>query len=69
MLTTSEAAERLSVDKTTVWRMIKDGRLSAEKAGSHYRISAEEVRRHHEERMRRMTGDLAGEVLGELYRS
>lgn len=67
MLTTSQAAERLSLDKTTVWRMVKDGRLKAEKVGSHYRIPAEEVRRHDEERMRNMAEQLSDELAADLY--
>lgn len=67
MLTTSQAAERLSLDKTTVWRMVKDGRLKADKVGSHYRIPAEEVRRHDEARMRSMAEQLSEELSADIF--
>ena len=67
MLTTSQAAARLSLDKTTVWRMIKDGRIHAEKVGTHYRIPAAEVRRHDEQRMTTMAENLAAEIAADLY--
>ncbi|TLP79327.1 helix-turn-helix domain-containing protein [Nesterenkonia sphaerica] len=66
MLTTSQAAERLSLDKSTVWRMVQDGRLKAEKVGSHYRIPAEEVRRHDQERMSNMAKQLSDELAADL---
>lgn len=67
MLTTSQAAERLSLDKTTVWRMVKDGRLQADKVGSHYRIPAEEVRRHDEARMRGTAEQLLEEISADIF--
>ena len=67
MLTTSQAAAWLSLDKTTVWRMVRDGRLHAEKVGTHYRIPAVEVRRHDEPRMAEMADNLAAEIAADLY--
>ncbi|GAA2044778.1 hypothetical protein GCM10009720_27100 [Yaniella flava] len=67
MLTTSQAAARLSLDKTTVWRMAKDGRLHAEKVGTHYRIPAVEVRRHDGHRMAEMADNLTAEIAADLY--
>lgn len=66
MLSTSQAADRLSLDKATVWRMAKDGRLHAEKVGTHYRIPAVEVRRYDEQRMALMAEGLANEIADDL---
>src|SRR5690625_2602596 len=67
LLSTSQAAERLSLNKATVWRMVKDGRLQAEKVGSHYRIPAEEVRRHDQGRMKNMAHQLSDELAADLF--
>jgi excisionase family DNA binding protein len=43
LLTAKQVQEMLSVDRTTVYRMLKDGRLTGIKVGQHWRFSAGEV--------------------------
>jgi excisionase family DNA binding protein len=43
LLTTKELQELLKVDRTTVYRMLKDGRLTGIKIGDQWRFSREEV--------------------------
>jgi excisionase family DNA binding protein len=43
LLTTKELQELLKVDRTTVYRMLKDGRLTGIKIGEQWRFSREEV--------------------------
>ncbi|MFN2144517.1 MAG: PocR ligand-binding domain-containing protein [Anaerolineales bacterium] len=43
LLTTKEVEDLLSVDRTTVYRMLKDGRLTGIKVGSHWRFRREEI--------------------------
>jgi excisionase family DNA binding protein len=45
MLTTTEAAERLGISKRSVARLIKRGRIAAEKRGRDYLIEEAEVER------------------------
>lgn len=49
VLTISEAAERLSLDRTTLFRQIQAGVMVAEKTGSVWLIEAEEVERYREQ--------------------
>jgi excisionase family DNA binding protein len=44
LLTTKELQELLKVDRTTVYRMLKDGRLTGIKIGEQWRFSMEEVK-------------------------
>ncbi|MHC1783741.1 MAG: PocR ligand-binding domain-containing protein [Anaerolineaceae bacterium] len=43
LLTAKELEEYLHVDRTTVYRMIKDGRLNGIKIGQHWRFNPQEV--------------------------
>lgn len=43
LLTTRQVQELLQVDRTTVYRMLKDGRLSGVKVGQQWRFSRQEV--------------------------
>jgi excisionase family DNA binding protein len=43
MLTARQVQDILDIDRTTIYRMIKDGRLSGVKVGSHWRFAASEV--------------------------
>jgi len=43
LLTVAEVAEKLRVDRTTVYRWIKAGKLKAYKAGQQYRIDDDDL--------------------------
>lgn len=43
LLTTKQVQAHLQVDRTTIYRMLKDGRLTGIKIGKHWRFSQEEV--------------------------
>jgi len=43
LLTAKQVQELLNVDRTTIYRMLKDGRLTGVKVGQHWRFSAHEV--------------------------
>ena len=43
LLTARQVQEMLNVDRTTIYRMLKDGRLVGVKVGQHWRFSAREV--------------------------
>jgi excisionase family DNA binding protein len=43
LLTARQAQELLNVDRTTIYRMLKDGRLTGIKIGKHWRFSSREV--------------------------
>ena len=43
LLTARQVQEILNVDRTTIYRMLKDGRLTGVKVGQHWRFSAREV--------------------------
>ena len=43
LLTTRQVQETLKVDRTTVYRMLKDGRLTGVKVGSHWRFPRVEI--------------------------
>jgi excisionase family DNA binding protein len=43
LLTARQVQELLNVDRTTIYRMLKDGRLTGVKVGQHWRFSAHEV--------------------------
>lgn len=43
LLTAKQVQELLNVDRTTIYRMLKDGRLTGVKVGQHWRFSAREV--------------------------
>jgi excisionase family DNA binding protein len=43
LLTTKQLQELLSIDRTTVYRMLKDGRLTGIKVGTQWRFSRDEV--------------------------
>jgi len=43
LLTAKQVQELLNVDRTTIYRMLKDGRLSGVKVGQHWRFPAREV--------------------------
>ena len=43
LLTARQVQEMLNVDRTTIYRMLKDGRLTGVKVGQHWRFSAREV--------------------------
>ncbi len=43
LLTAKQVQEMLNVDRTTIYRMLKDGRLTGVKVGQHWRFSAREV--------------------------
>ena len=49
VLTLSEAAERLDLDRTTIFRQIKAGAIKAEKSGAIWLIDAREVERYRDE--------------------
>ena len=49
VLTISEAAARLELDRTTLFRQIKAGALKAEKTGAVWLIDAREVERYRED--------------------
>lgn len=66
MLTTSQVATKLSLNPSTVWRMVRDGRLPARKVGSHYRISASAVRALNDSRMDEMLDAVSDELSDEL---
>lgn len=42
-LTSKQAEDFLNVDRTTIYRMLKDGRLTGVKIGKHWRFSIQEV--------------------------
>ena len=42
-LTSKQVEELLNVDRTTIYRMLKDGRLTGVKIGTHWRFSLREV--------------------------
>lgn len=44
-LTTKQVIEALNIDRTTLYRMLKDGRLEGVKIGAHWRFSSDEVNR------------------------
>ena len=43
LLTAKQVQDLLHVDRTTIYRMLKDGRLNGVKVGKHWRFSAQEV--------------------------
>jgi excisionase family DNA binding protein len=43
LLTTKQVQELLQVDRTTIYRMLKDGRLSGVKVGSQWRFKRQEI--------------------------
>lgn len=43
LLTAKQVEELLNIDRTTVYRMLKDGRLSGVKIGQHWRFNAADV--------------------------
>lgn len=43
LLTARQVQEMLNVDRTTIYRMLKDGRLTGVKMGQHWRFSVREV--------------------------
>lgn len=43
LLTAKQVQELLNVDRTTIYRMLKDGRLAGVKVGQHWRFPAREV--------------------------
>lgn len=43
LLTAKQVQDLLNVDRTTIYRMLKDGRLTGVKVGQHWRFSAREV--------------------------
>ncbi|MBK8619053.1 MAG: PocR ligand-binding domain-containing protein [Anaerolineales bacterium] len=43
LLTAKQVQELLNVDRTTIYRMLKDGRLTGVKVGQHWRFSARDV--------------------------
>ena len=43
LLTAKQVQDMLNVDRTTIYRMLKDGRLTGVKVGQHWRFSAREV--------------------------
>jgi len=43
LLSAKQVQELLNVDRTTIYRMLKDGRLTGVKVGQHWRFSAREV--------------------------
>ena len=43
LLTTRQVQETLKVDRTTIYRMLKDGRLSGVKVGSQWRFPRAEI--------------------------
>jgi len=43
LLTVAEVAEKLRVDRTTVYRWIKSGKLKAYRAGQQFRIDEEDL--------------------------
>ncbi|MBK6792773.1 MAG: PocR ligand-binding domain-containing protein [Anaerolineales bacterium] len=43
LLTARQVQELLNVDRTTIYRMLKDGRLAGVKVGQHWRFSSREV--------------------------
>jgi excisionase family DNA binding protein len=43
LLTAKQVQDRLRVDRTTVYRMLKDGRLTGVKVGQQWRFSAQEI--------------------------
>jgi excisionase family DNA binding protein len=43
LLTAKQVRELLKVDRTTIYRMLKDGRLSGVKVGSHWRFYSKDV--------------------------
>lgn len=43
LLTARQVQDMLNVDRTTIYRMLKDGRLTGVKVGQHWRFSAREV--------------------------
>lgn len=43
LLTTKQIQQLLQVDRTTIYRMLKDGRLTGIKVGSHWRFRREEI--------------------------
>ena len=43
LLTAKQVQELLHVDRTTIYRMLKDGRLTGIKVGQHWRFSEQEV--------------------------
>lgn len=43
LLTAKQVQELLNVDRTTIYRMLKDGRLTGVKVGQHWRFPAREV--------------------------
>jgi excisionase family DNA binding protein len=51
MLTTAEAADRLSITARSVARLIKRGTIKAEKRGRDYLIEVAEVERYKSERI------------------
>jgi excisionase family DNA binding protein len=49
VLTLSEAAERLELDRTTLFRQIKSGALKAQKSGAIWLIDARDVEKYRAE--------------------
>jgi len=49
VLTIHEAADRLKLDRTTIFRQIKAGAIKAEKTGAIWLIDAREVERYRDE--------------------
>jgi excisionase family DNA binding protein len=43
LLTTKELQDLLRVDRTTIYRMLKDGRITGVRVGNHWRFSREEI--------------------------
>lgn len=43
LLSAKQVQELLNVDRTTIYRMLKDGRLTGVKVGKHWRFSSQEV--------------------------
>ena len=41
--TSEEVAEKLGLKKTTVWKYIRTGKIGANKFGTHYRITQQQL--------------------------
>jgi len=66
LLTTKQVQELLQVDRTTIYRMLKDGRLPGVKIGQQWRFPVQEVREFISGAPRNVPEESQPEVLGVL---
>jgi excisionase family DNA binding protein len=66
MLTPAQAADLLSVSRSTVSRLLSAGKLKSVKVGAHHRIARHDVLAYHDRRIRAMVAATSDELEADL---